>query len=639
MLDVLKSEREEDDHVQLYLAAADAELRQHGLQWGAALYRPVKRVMDYRGFFERAIKYTPALHPEHKAVAEALNVIQDVAKHVNELVGEHVKARKAQLDKIRILKHEVTGDIPMQHLLKHSTYFVTDAVLEMQLYRNRQPSKTTQPPPSPADTPRRSNGPFKAARKVLVSTWAYRKEQKLEYRWGTRRGEYKWYLFSDCLMITRKTYAAAAWDILRCGRGKTSKLVFIGLFDLADCDLEDEGLLEREPSASFDRGSLGRYRSAVMRRMSHAVATVRRKKSSRDGSEASNDPRKMRKSILSAAGDAAGAVGDAAMSTVTAIQEKVQGKESQHTGRLVHRGSTYHLWTHSRDQMVALVAQVAGLKLTPGEGGGITSPGALGARRGSRFSLVRRGSSVGQMRPAHLASPHGLLSISTESLGTSGDVTLLGPNLSATMEVGFPSLAAEMRLLEGEVSELRSQLQQRDGGVAPIPALDFIAAPVAAADEKTIWSPPLKEASEPPPPKLLLSEDTAAAASSCAPIERTESQILDADLAKLESENAEREAALDLSSRPSFMEVMKTPELRASEITTAEGGKDTATPAGSTPGWLRDAEDDVNTPRQPPAPAPPPAPPLCQERSRSCSKKRGRRPSRRRLSLCAAPPF
>ena len=46
-----------------------------------------------------------------------------------------MKARKAQIDKIRILQHEVKGDLPMAHLLKHSTYFVTDASLEMQLVR------------------------------------------------------------------------------------------------------------------------------------------------------------------------------------------------------------------------------------------------------------------------------------------------------------------------------------------------------------------------------------------------------------------------------------------------------------------------------------------------------------------------
>ena len=85
VLDVLKSEREEDDHVQLFLQATDEALRQHGLQWGAALYRPVKRVMDYRGFFERALKYTPAVHPEHVYVREALEGIMRVAKHVNEV--------------------------------------------------------------------------------------------------------------------------------------------------------------------------------------------------------------------------------------------------------------------------------------------------------------------------------------------------------------------------------------------------------------------------------------------------------------------------------------------------------------------------------------------------------------------------
>ena len=63
----------------------DEALRQHGLQWGAALYRPVKRVMDYRGFFERALKYTPAVHPEHVYVREALEGIMRVAKHVNEV--------------------------------------------------------------------------------------------------------------------------------------------------------------------------------------------------------------------------------------------------------------------------------------------------------------------------------------------------------------------------------------------------------------------------------------------------------------------------------------------------------------------------------------------------------------------------
>ena len=91
VLDVLKTEREDDDHVQLFLQATDEALRQHGLQWGAALYRPVKRVMDYRGFFERALKYTPPVHTEHVYVREALNLILEVAKHVNELVGDHIK--------------------------------------------------------------------------------------------------------------------------------------------------------------------------------------------------------------------------------------------------------------------------------------------------------------------------------------------------------------------------------------------------------------------------------------------------------------------------------------------------------------------------------------------------------------------
>ena len=40
---------------------------------------------------------------------------------------------------------------------------------------------------------------------------------------------------------------------------------------------------------------------------------------------------------------------------------------------------------------------------------------------------------------------------------------------------------------------------------------------------------------------------------------RSESKLLDEDIAKLEAENAAREAKLNLESRPSFKEVMKTP--------------------------------------------------------------------------------
>ena len=84
-----------------------------------------------------------------------------MAKHVNELVGEHVKARKAQIDKVRILKHEVRGDLPMAHLLKHSTYFVTDATLEMQLVevgKTKGKGQQTSEEESEVPTPAKSGG-------------------------------------------------------------------------------------------------------------------------------------------------------------------------------------------------------------------------------------------------------------------------------------------------------------------------------------------------------------------------------------------------------------------------------------------------------------------------------------------------
>ena len=135
------------------------------------------------------------------------------------VVGEHLKARKAQIEKIRILKHEESGDIPMQHLLKHSVHFVTDATLEMQLVvldkakggkggkggkgAGGKADKAEPLVPTRITSDKQQSKLFDQARANLRVAKAEKGLKSGKAKFGRWRGEYKWYLFNDCMMIVR----------------------------------------------------------------------------------------------------------------------------------------------------------------------------------------------------------------------------------------------------------------------------------------------------------------------------------------------------------------------------------------------------------------------------------------------------
>ena len=99
----------------------------------------------------------------------------------------------------------------MAHLLKHSTYFVTDAQLEMQLISLSKEDEAEADPRATDVSGRNSdaNDDKKALRGVLrpAKRRLHKQHQKAAVKaahrtWGRGRSEYKWYLFSDCLMVT-----------------------------------------------------------------------------------------------------------------------------------------------------------------------------------------------------------------------------------------------------------------------------------------------------------------------------------------------------------------------------------------------------------------------------------------------------
>ena len=396
----------------------------------------------------------------------------------SQLVGEHIKARKAQIDKIRILKHEVRGDMPMAHLLKHSTHFVTDAVLAMQLVAlsgvdDLDTSSNSEDDGGGAVVAGASDAPRKEVKRSKTSNLSGAKQRlKLQHQkrlqrvaqqtWGWGRGEYKWYLFSDCLMVTRVPASTRLWTLLRCGKAavKMPKLKYVALFDLNDMDLDDLSHVTLDQVDSSDQ--LVRVRT-WLRRISFPVRTTT------NSTGESPDVAKVPPSANAAsAANAANAnapkeLSDWATTTrggpttlmsrmSAAVVDTVGIGAEKPSAKLVHRGTRYHVWAESHEQMVALVAQVQSLKaamtsLPPTEGGVSASPSdtRLSAeRRVSVTSAARRRTS---MSPG---SPLGLGSTRSSFFGAVG-----GPTAQASADVGIQSLVLEMRLLEDEVDQLR----------------------------------------------------------------------------------------------------------------------------------------------------------------------------------------
>ncbi|KAL1526743.1 hypothetical protein AB1Y20_015439 [Prymnesium parvum] len=247
----------------------DAE-RALGASLQALLFRPLQRVCVYPLLFQRALQHVPRDGELHARMQRAFTMSQHTVHEMN----EQVRSMEAQLKMLRAFTHEVTGAPPAEEFLAPDRFLVAEAMVAMKSRDRRAAS---------------SNG----AKVIDV------------VQWGVRR-DYKWYLFSDVLLICQPS---------RFGGRPAVKEIF-----------QLSSLVATPSQASVDPPTPRRTISEFPRRAS-AMTSPR--------------SRSLRKGSLSGPGGG----GDDAL-------------EKPEVLRLQYEGVEYKCWAASKEDMLHLVAKV-----------------------------------------------------------------------------------------------------------------------------------------------------------------------------------------------------------------------------------------------------------------------------------------
>ena len=180
-----------EPRVATFLHGAEA---QHGVTLPALLFRPVQRMCQYPLLFQQALKHAPQGHPQHEVIEGAFMVTQQAVSTVNEKVREQEK----QLRMLKVLTTEVAGAPPVEQLLVPHRSLVREAYVDM-----------------------KASGSDAVGDDALQH--GIKSVNALLSGWGVRR-RYKWYVFSDVLMICQPPLFSATAE----------RTTYKALFDLAD---------------------------------------------------------------------------------------------------------------------------------------------------------------------------------------------------------------------------------------------------------------------------------------------------------------------------------------------------------------------------------------------------------------------
>ena len=224
------------------------------------MHLPTKKIMDRTLLFQDALKCTPEAHAEYRPLLSALKVTKDMAEAVNATTGRITQAREAHHNKVRLLTLEVFGELPMEELFAPSRRFVKELYVEMAPMDASQLQKlgasfaeglgdggsaSLVPAVAPASADksrRRRRNRLQGLRKAL-----YGKRSK---QWGQGRRAYKWYIFSDALMIAeivpprlisslRPRLFSSSDDAARVATGVHDRCEFRALYGLKDVNVSE----------------------------------------------------------------------------------------------------------------------------------------------------------------------------------------------------------------------------------------------------------------------------------------------------------------------------------------------------------------------------------------------------------------
>ena len=138
---------------------------------------------QYPLLFQQALKHAPQGHPQHEVIEGAFMVTQQAVSTVNEKVREQEK----QLRMLKVLTTEVAGAPPVEQLLVPHRSLVREVYVDMKA----------------------SSEPGSADALGLTDALGIASVSALLSGWGVRR-RYKWYIFSDVLMICQPPMFASS---------------------------------------------------------------------------------------------------------------------------------------------------------------------------------------------------------------------------------------------------------------------------------------------------------------------------------------------------------------------------------------------------------------------------------------------
>ena len=279
-----------------------AGLPQTGTPLLAAIYRPIKRVMDYSFFFIKSQQHTPEDDPHFGALRDAAFAARQTAERVNVMMGDTLNKRDALLNKVRVLTHDVKGKLPLDVLLSSSRAFVRELSLEMQLVGDHDPLRMSTVRTSDADSlassqmSNKSSGSSpssgsgskrKSVRRSMGITTMARRSEMVERRapvpagplnrrsiqaagaaqraldaervFGRERFSCSLYVFSDVIMLAKHSRARG------CLSTTDIRPTFTALFELEDVSVE------RPPVASEDNAATDPQAQLIHRGVAHRL--------------------------------------------------------------------------------------------------------------------------------------------------------------------------------------------------------------------------------------------------------------------------------------------------------------------------------------------------------------------------------